>query len=97
MEKANSDKLQAEKDLEVAEKVLTLAKTLDQNANDIETINRAVNPGSYSNQNTSSPPVVTNNSNTIASKEKSAGDTKQPDSAKDIETLKETFKTPDVT
>lgn len=50
LESANADKQKAEKDLEVAERVLVLAKSLEDNANEIEKINKAVNPGSYKNQ-----------------------------------------------
>lgn len=47
-EKAAQAKQKAENDLEVAERVLTLAKSLENNANEIDAINRSVNPDSYS-------------------------------------------------
>ena len=50
LEKANRDKQKAENDLEVASRVLILAKSLEDNANEIDAINRSVNPGSYSGQ-----------------------------------------------
>jgi cell division protein FtsN len=62
LEKANSDKQKAEDDLEVASRVLILAKSLEDNANEIETINKSVNPASYSNQH-----VAANNSGGQAS------------------------------
>ncbi len=46
-EKATADKKKAEEDLEVANKVLTLAQSLEDNANEIEAINKSVNPSSY--------------------------------------------------
>jgi cell division protein FtsN len=48
IENANNAKQKAESDLEVASRVLVLAKSLDDNANQIDAINRSVNPGSYS-------------------------------------------------
>lgn len=52
LEKANAEKQKAEKDLEIAERVLTLANSLEENANEIEKINRSVNPGSFNGQST---------------------------------------------
>ncbi len=39
IDKANADRLKAEKDLEIATKILVLAKSLESNANDIEKFN----------------------------------------------------------
>ncbi len=39
IDKANAEKLKAEKDLEIAAKILVLAKSLENNANDIEKLN----------------------------------------------------------
>lgn len=39
IDKANAEKLRAEKDLEIAAKILILAKSLENNANDIEKLN----------------------------------------------------------
>lgn len=47
-EKAVKAKLKAENDLEVAERVIILAKSLEDNANEIDAINKSVNPDSYS-------------------------------------------------
>lgn len=58
LEKANQAKQKAQSDLEVAERVLILAKSLEDNANEIETINRSVNPGSYSAQNPKTDPTI---------------------------------------
>lgn len=49
--KATNDKQKAESDLEVASRVLILAKSLEDNANEIESINKSINPASYTNQN----------------------------------------------
>jgi hypothetical protein len=53
LEKANTDKKKAEKDLEIAERVLVLAESLEKNANEIEKINKTVNPGSFNGQTSS--------------------------------------------
>ena len=60
LEKANADKLKAEKDLEIADRVILLAKSLEDNANEIEKINKAVNPGNFKGQSTS-PTIATAN------------------------------------
>jgi cell division protein FtsN len=83
LNKANSDKQKAEEDLEVAERVLALAKSLEDNANEIETINRSINPASYSGQG-AIPQVTTDLTATDVSS-----------SQKDIEKLKESFKSSD--
>lgn len=58
LDKANADKQKAEKDLEIAERVLVLAKSLEDNADEIEKINKSVNPGSFNGQ---SPKVAASN------------------------------------
>jgi len=58
LEKASRAKQKGQDDLEVAEKVLKLAKSLEDNANEIETINRSVNPDSYSGQNQKADPII---------------------------------------
>jgi len=64
-EKASQAKLKAENDMEVAVRVLALAKSLEDNANEIDVINRSVNPDSYS----SDPKIASSNTrkNTNAS------------------------------
>lgn len=57
IEKAEQSKQKAESDLEVAMRVLALAKSLEDNANEIDGINRSVNPDSYSND----PKIAANN------------------------------------
>ncbi|MDI1353549.1 MAG: SPOR domain-containing protein [bacterium] len=47
-EKLDADKSKAQDELAIAERVLTLAKSLDENANEIERINKSVNPTSFS-------------------------------------------------
>ena len=72
LEKANADKKKAEKDLEIAERVLLLAKSLEENANEIEKINKSVNPGSFNGQTTSvASGNQAQNSNKLDSKETS--------------------------
>lgn len=88
--KANLEKEQAEKDQEVAGKVLNLAKTLDQNADEIETINRSVNPASYGVPVAANTTATSANSTTLPEK---TNLTKESDSTKDIAKLKESFKT----
>ena len=48
VEKATELKLKAENDIQVADRVLVLAKSLEDNADEIDAINRTVNPDSYS-------------------------------------------------
>lgn len=90
LDKANIEKEQAEKDLEIAGKVLNLAKNLNENANEIERINRSVNPGSYG----FPAPSNANAINSTESPEKTDL-TKGTDSSKDLAKLKEAFKTTD--
>lgn len=56
-EKASQAKVKAENDMEVAVRVLALAKSLEDNANEIDAINRSVNPDSYSKD----PKIASNN------------------------------------
>lgn len=56
LDKANTAKTKAENDLEVASRVLVLAKSLSDNADEIENINRSVNPTSYSGMPVASTP-----------------------------------------
>ncbi|WP_317897413.1 SPOR domain-containing protein [Aurantibacillus circumpalustris] len=58
MDKAMLDKEKAENDIEVAARVLTLAKSLEDNANEIDAINRSVNPGSYTGQPTRNTTII---------------------------------------
>lgn len=74
---ANNDKKKAENDLQVASRVLILAKSLDANANEIDSINRSINPLSYSGQSTTTAaitPRVTVTDNTQQTTSGTVGD-----------------------
>ncbi|PBQ34459.1 hypothetical protein CNR22_22655 [Sphingobacteriaceae bacterium] len=69
IDKANNDRKKAENDLQVASRVLILAKSLDENANEIDSINRSINPLSYSGQSSvaaANTPRVTDNTQQTA-------------------------------
>jgi hypothetical protein len=83
---ATTAKQKAEEDLEVAKRVLTLAKTLEENANEIERINQSANPASYTIAPADSTKALVSNSGT---------ETGNSSSNKDIEKLKEAFKEPE--
>jgi hypothetical protein len=71
-EKLNSDKTKAHEDLIVAERVLSLAGSLEGNANDIENINKQANPNSYSQSGatkSTEPETQTTTQKTAAAKE----------------------------
>jgi hypothetical protein len=95
LEKANNDKRKAEEDLVVSERVLILAKTLNDNADEIERINKSVNPAAFTGEGgaqvatSSGSPASsgqpTNTTEPAVAANKSASD-------KDIEKLKESFK-----
>jgi cell division protein FtsN len=94
LDKANLEKQKAENDLAVAERVIVLAKSLEDNANQIETINRSLNPGAFNpTANVTSNHVAnTASTNAVAAGEHKNGQTKDNSSNKDIDKLKESFK-----
>lgn len=79
LEKANTNKARAEEDLEVANRVLALAQSLADNADEIERINRAANPDSYG-AGVSGTTLAANAS------------TSSENGSKDVDKLKEIFK-----
>ncbi|MBL7933607.1 MAG: SPOR domain-containing protein [Bacteroidia bacterium] len=90
LEKATADKKKAEEELEIANRVLLLAKSLDDNANEIETINKSVNPSAYA---SGGQAAVVSSATTAQNTKTTSGD----NSNDDIEKLKSKFESPVVT
>lgn len=89
IEKANQDKAKAEKDLEVAAKILTLAKSLEENAQEIEGLGDAEEENAAGTQ----MEVVANTSTITAREVPAVTTTKKPEKTEAPAPVKETVKT----